>query len=299
MNEVRHQFDGGPLELEEMSLPGLIESALEPCRAAVPAVPPIFNSFQRFPPMLLDPHRISTALGELLKAAQCAAVAGSGVDPLLAGSDEQAELIISWRDRADSPSADRPTVPRETVETHGGSLSFDAGPDNHYRLTLRLPVLRPAMQADGLDTAPHERDAASHLRVLLIEDSAIDRTLTSRMLERQGHSVTRVSIGEEALQAFLVGSFNLVLMDLVMPGVDGYAAAETIRRMDSGRGQRVPIFALSIEDLQENLQKCLDAGMDGMLNKPLRGAEFELLLKQLELEAAEARRRESTDGEPL
>lgn len=299
MGSHQHGTGNEALDLREVSLAHLIESALPPCRAAAPDVPLAFNSFHRFPPMLVDPRRFTAALTGLLRAVQATAAVGSVIDLLLAGSDEQAELIISWQGRADFSSADLPTILRETVEAHGGTLSFDTGPGGHCRLKLQLPVLRPAMQEDGLDTAAHERDAASHLRVLLVEDSPIDIKLATRLLERRGHSVTRVSSGTEAVNAFLVGRFDIVLMDLGLPGMDGYTAAETIRRLDSGRGQRVPIIALSIEDLQENLQKCLDAGMDGMLNKPFRGAEFELLVKQLELEAAEARRREAAGADPL
>jgi len=289
---------GTPLDLREVSLARLIESALEPCRAATPDALLTFNSFHRFPPMLLDARRFSSALRELLQWAMADSAPGSTIDLLLAGSNERAELAISWRRDDEALSAGTPPGPGKTIEAHGGSVSLDAGAGS-CRLTLLLPVLRPAMQADGLDTGPHERDAASHLRILLAEDSAIDRKLTATLLERKGHSVTRVTGGSEAVNAFLMGSFDIVLMDLRMPGMDGYAAAETIRRLDSGRGQRVPIIALSIEDFQDSLQKCLDAGMDGMLSKPFRSAEFELLVKQLSLEATEARRKETRDENPL
>ena len=105
------------------------------------------------------------------------------------------------------------------------------------------------------------------LRILVAEDSRTNQKLAARLLERQGHNVTLVSNGREALEAIRRNLFDLVLMDVDMPVMDGLTAARAIRNYESRRGTRLPIFAVTTKN---NRQDCLAAGMDARLNKPLR-----------------------------
>lgn len=290
------------LDLEQVSLLDLVGSALELSRASAAGrgVRLSCNSFHSFPPMLLDPRRITEAIHALVEPAVDSAPERTGVDLMLAGRDETAELVITWRQAAANgpdDTASLPDRPRHIIEAHDGTLRLEIDEAGGCTLTITLPVIRPAMQMDALDTELHDRDTDDHLHILLAEDSPMNRMLTASLLEKKGHSVTRVTNGHEAVNAFLLGHFDLALMDIQMPGMDGFEAVETIRRLDSGRGRHVPIVALTASDLEVNLQRCLDSGMDGMLSKPFKGNEFDLLLKQLKAEALEARRKQVEDSE--
>jgi len=285
------------IDLEQVSLLDLAGSALELSRAIADrrGVRLSCNSFHSFPPMLLDPRLITEAIHALVGPAVASAPELTGVDLMLAGRDDTAELVIKWRGAAvggpEKPDP-LPERPQRIIEAHNGTLKRVIDNAGSCSLTITLPVIRPAMQMDALDTTLHDRDIESHQHILLAEDSPMARNLTASLLEKRGHSVTQVDNGNEAVRTFLVGNFNLVLMDIQMPGMNGFEAAETIRRLDSGRGGQVPIVALTASDLEINLQHCLDAGMDAMLSKPFRSREFDLLLKQLKAEAREKARRE-------
>ena len=105
------------------------------------------------------------------------------------------------------------------------------------------------------------------LRILVAEDSRTNQRLAARLLERQGHAVTIVNNGKEAVEAIRRELFDLVLMDVEMPIMDGLAATRAIRSYESRRGTRLPIVAVTTRD---NHRDCLAAGMDAHLNKPLR-----------------------------
>ncbi len=105
------------------------------------------------------------------------------------------------------------------------------------------------------------------LRILVAEDSRTNQQLAVRLLERQGHDVTIVNNGKEAVEAIRRELFDLVLMDVEMPIMDGLAATRAIRSYESRRGTRLPIVAVTTRD---NHRDCLAAGMDAHLNKPLR-----------------------------
>ena len=105
------------------------------------------------------------------------------------------------------------------------------------------------------------------LRILVAEDSRTNQRLAVRLLERQGHAVTIVNNGKEAVEAIRRELFDLVLMDVEMPVMDGLAATRAIRSYESRRGTRLPIVAVTTRD---NQRDCLAAGMDAHLNKPLR-----------------------------
>ena len=100
----------------------------------------------------------------------------------------------------------------------------------------------------------------------MAEDSSLNQTLAVRFLEREGHAVTVVNNGREAVQALHRAEFDVVLMDVEMPEMDGLAATRSIRASESGQGSRIPIVALTSND---NREQCLRAGMDAYLSKPL------------------------------
>jgi len=119
------------------------------------------------------------------------------------------------------------------------------------------------------------------LRILLAEDSPTNQLLATYNLEQAGYVVEVVDNGRKAVQALDEGDFDLVLMDVFMPEMDGLEATQTIRQQEQTSGQRIPIIAMSGTDTQEHRQKCLGAGMDGFVSKPVTPNEFREILALL------------------
>jgi CheY-like chemotaxis protein len=132
------------------------------------------------------------------------------------------------------------------------------------------------------------RDPAECLRVLLVEDNAVNQLLARRLLEKRGHHVVLASNGREGLAALARSSFDLVLMDVQMPEMDGLEATAVIRGKELGSDRHQHIIALTAHAMKGDREKCLVAGMDGYLAKPIRPQELDDLL-----DAYLTRRRES------
>jgi signal transduction histidine kinase/DNA-binding response OmpR family regulator len=128
----------------------------------------------------------------------------------------------------------------------------------------------PESAAASLPAGP----AAASRKILLAEDNAINRAVAVRLLERRGHQVTVAANGREAVEAVQRESFDLVLMDVQMPEMDGFEATATIRKAESGTGRRLPIFAMTAHAMKGDAERCCAAGMDGHLPKPIRPADL-------------------------
>jgi two-component system sensor histidine kinase/response regulator len=122
------------------------------------------------------------------------------------------------------------------------------------------------------------REPGPRLRVLLAEDNAVNRKVATSLLEKRGHQVLATTNGREALVALGKGTFDLVLMDVQMPEMDGFEATRTIRQAEKGTGVHRQIIALTAYAMSGDRARCLEAGMDGYLTKPLRAAELDQLL---------------------
>jgi CheY-like chemotaxis protein len=107
------------------------------------------------------------------------------------------------------------------------------------------------------------------LRVLLADDNLANQKLGKAMLEKLGCEVEVVTNGREAIRASTHTIFDLILMDCQMPEMDGYSATATIRAVEAHRGRRTPIIALTASAMQGDRERCLEAGMDDYLAKPL------------------------------
>lgn len=112
------------------------------------------------------------------------------------------------------------------------------------------------------------------LRVLLAEDSLLNQKLAVGLLTKWGHTVTVANNGLEAVSAAAQQPFDLVLMDIMMPEMNGFEATEAIRRQERERGERVPIVALTAHALKGDRERCLAAGMDAYVSKPIRQDEL-------------------------
>jgi PAS domain S-box-containing protein len=124
---------------------------------------------------------------------------------------------------------------------------------------------------------------AASLRVLLAEDHPVNQKVAVRMLEHLGHKVQVAPHGVAALAALEKESFDVVLMDLQMPEMDGFEALRAIREREQERGGHLPVIALTAHAMQGDRERCLDAGFDAYLAKPIRQTDLQTALRPLEL----------------
>jgi signal transduction histidine kinase/ligand-binding sensor domain-containing protein/DNA-binding response OmpR family regulator len=119
------------------------------------------------------------------------------------------------------------------------------------------------------DGAPIEKRTGRSLRILLAEDNPINQRLTFRLLEKRGHAVVAAADGVEALEALDRDAFDLVLMDVQMPQMDGFQVTAIVREREKLTGGHLPIFAMTAHVLKGDEERCLTAGMDGYIPKPI------------------------------
>jgi len=106
--------------------------------------------------------------------------------------------------------------------------------------------------------------------VLVADDNPVNQLVAKRLVEKQGHTTVAVASGRQALKALEEGTFDLVLMDVQMPDVDGLAATAIIRQRERHTGVHLPIIALTAGVLPGDEEQCLKAGMDAYVSKPIR-----------------------------
>jgi len=163
------------------------------------------------------------------------------------------------------------TISRRLVEMMGGRLWLESPPGRGATFHFTLPVdvrqqaVEPAPPVEREDTAP----AHGALRILLAEDNVVNRFLAVRLLEKQGHDVQTVVNGQAAIEAIEQGRFDLALMDLQMPEMDGLEATALIRARERANGGHLPIIALTANAMVGDQERCLQAGMDGYVSKPI------------------------------
>jgi signal transduction histidine kinase/DNA-binding response OmpR family regulator len=129
-----------------------------------------------------------------------------------------------------------------------------------------------AASEDGADAAPAR--STRPLRILVVEDNPVNRTMALRILERAGHEVVLAVNGQEALDALAGAGLDVVLMDVQMPVLNGLEATAQIREGEQGTGRHVPIVAMTAHAMRGDRERCLAAGMDGYLVKPVRAEEL-------------------------
>jgi len=129
------------------------------------------------------------------------------------------------------------------------------------------------------------------LNILVAEDNTVNQRLAQRMLEKAGHRVEIAANGEEAVKKWQTGQFDVILMDIQMPVMDGYEATRKIREMEVNSGKHTPIIALSANAMKAHREKGLTAGMDGYVTKPIKISELSgemnrVLSKEVDAKAA-------------
>jgi PAS domain S-box-containing protein len=133
---------------------------------------------------------------------------------------------------------------------------------------------RPSEKGAAKPAAPAVRPARVGRRVLLAEDNAVNQRLAIRLLEKLGHQVVLAADGREAVAAWEREPFDLVLMDVQMPEMGGFEATAEIRRREEATGRHTPIIALTARAMKGDRERCLEAGMDAYVAKPIQAQEL-------------------------
>ncbi len=164
------------------------------------------------------------------------------------------------------------SIAKSLIEAMGGTIEVSSEEGIGTKFVIELPfdvADEPDSEAPAPQAAPNALDG---VRVLLAEDNDLNAEIVQVLLEDKGAAVVRTSNGREALDAFeesAVGEFDLVLMDLMMPVMDGLAATRAIRALDRPDAQTVAIVAVSANAFQDDVKKCFEAGMNAHLAKPI------------------------------
>jgi len=141
-----------------------------------------------------------------------------------------------------------------------------------------LGVVRIEAGARIKPAAPHS--STSSLRILLAEDNHVNQRLAVALLEKMGHSATAVVNGAEACARWSQGNFDLILMDVQMPEMDGFVATRRIREKERGTGAHIPIVAMTAHAMTGDRERCIEAGMDDYISKPISRAALRDILSQ-------------------
>jgi len=188
-------------------------------------------------------------------------------------------MLTSAGQRGDAARCRELGVAAYLTKPVGQSELFDA-------ITRVLGAGEPGSTPATLITRHSLREEKGKLHVLLAEDNAVNQKLAARLLEKHGHSVTVTSNGREALAALDRENFDVVLMDVQMPEMDGFEATAAIRVQERGSGKHLPVIAMTAHAMQGDQERCLATGMDAYIAKPIKAQELIDLLERFPVWAA-------------
>jgi PAS domain S-box-containing protein len=183
------------------------------------------------------------------------------------------------------------TISSRMVELMGGRIWLESEPGRGsvFHFTVRLEALAPmslppsaARDAQRVDDPVGREDPPlPPLHILMADDNTNNQFLGARLLERQGHKIVLAANGREALAALESSTFDLILMDVQMPEMDGLEATAAIRDREAGTQRHTPIIALTAHAMKSDRERCLVAGMDGYVSKPLKSQELFRVIREV------------------
>ena len=163
------------------------------------------------------------------------------------------------------------------------SVTSTPGQGSTFSFTVRCQTAQQPQRGDpsnAIWTPAAHRGAVSG-RVLIAEDNPVNQLLMVRLLERSGHQVVVAGNGRAALAAISQQSFDLVLMDVQMPELDGLEATRLLRQSERATGKYLPVIAMTAHAMQGDREKCLSAGMTAYVAKPIRPEELFKTIEQV------------------
>jgi PAS domain S-box-containing protein len=163
------------------------------------------------------------------------------------------------------------SIVKKLVLMMGGSLCVNSAQGEGTDFVLSIPVIHVVAQKPKDPAQPPENRTLPKAKALLVEDERVNQLTARRMLEKLGLTVTCVSDGFQAVEAVSTGHFDIVFMDIQMPGMDGLSATLAIRELEAARpgSKRMPIVAMTAHAMKGDREKCLNSGMDEYVPKPL------------------------------
>jgi signal transduction histidine kinase/CheY-like chemotaxis protein len=249
-----------------------------------------------------------TEKGEVVVRVDCERIEGERVSVTLSVSDtgigiprEQHATIFDAFVQADGSTTRRfggtglgLTISARLAELMGGAIRIESEPDRGTQVYVTLPfeiraALAIATPRGGLKDFQQpgvlavDDNATNHrsLRILVAEDNAVNRLLVTSLLRKRGHTIVTAVNGREAVAAVTKDLFDIVLMDVQMPEMDGLEATAAIRKLEAVTGAHVPIIALTAHAMKGDREICLAAGMDEYLSKPINPKQLFVLIESL------------------
>lgn len=169
------------------------------------------------------------------------------------------------------------TISRKLVELMDGELTVESSLNqgSTFRFTVRLKLPHGMVKESPRTERPSPAPVARHvLRILLAEDTPTNQKLAEYLLTRRGHSVDIAPDGRQAVDLVGRNSYDVILMDVQMPIMDGFQATAAIRALPDPAKAELPIIAMTAHTLKGDKERCLDAGMDAYVGKPIQAEEF-------------------------
>jgi signal transduction histidine kinase/ligand-binding sensor domain-containing protein/CheY-like chemotaxis protein len=220
------------------------------------------RSSRSFDLLLIDAHMPETNGFELIAQIQRHPSLSKGPIIMLTSAGQRGDAA-RCRELRVAAYLTKPVAQSQLLEALRGVLEVKAGAGETATLITRHSL----------------REGRQKLRILLAEDNAVNQRLAVRLIEKRGHVVTVANNGREALAALQKDHFDAVLMDVQMPGVDGFEATALVREREQDTGTHVPIIAMTAHAMKGDRERCLAAQMDGYVAKPIKAAE---LFKEIE-----------------
>jgi signal transduction histidine kinase/CheY-like chemotaxis protein/HPt (histidine-containing phosphotransfer) domain-containing protein len=206
---------------------------------------------------------------------------------------EKLESIFSPFTQADSSTTRKYggtglglTISARLASMMGGRISVESeiGRGSRFCLFVRMEALAPTIESDTIavpesssseEAPPREVTARRELHILLAEDNRVNQAVASRILAKLGHILVIANNGLEAIEQLKQQAFDLVLMDVQMPEMDGILATKVIREHEKSTHDHIPIIAMTAHAMTGDRARCLAAGMDGFVTKPITPEEVD------------------------
>ncbi|HYH03133.1 MAG TPA: PAS domain S-box protein [Bacillota bacterium] len=283
-----------PLELKQLIITIIRPHELQAAEKGVTVITRVDEDIPRY--LLGDPHRLQQVLNNLLSNAvkfteegeirlvvtresadtdKCRlqfSVSDTGIG---IANDEMDRLFKSFSQvdgsitRKYGGSGLGLVISKRLVEMMGGTIWVESmkGQGSVFNFTVEMGVATGMKPAAKFSTEPPALDVAKKLRILVVEDERVNQMVTVQLLQKAGHLIEVASNGREALSKVALSKYDLVLMDIQMPEMDGIEATRQIRSLEQDNSH-LPIIALTAHALQGHREKFLEVGMDGYVAKP-------------------------------